>query len=182
MTMTMERPIVDNLFVNFDDQQLKDLISPTIAKLVALDELAWQTQLEGDGFTAGQVSALKACVREWTDLIDVDDLSKRLMSVRDIRDDAEIIRVLDTWAADVSMSSSLAGIAQADFPMPLDAVCYAVGHVRALTYATLEFETMRRELEAGPEKDFSMTPEQMAEGVKLAESGLAEDSKTWPVY
>ena len=182
MTMTTEYPLVDSLLGGLDHQELKNLIVPMVARLVELDEVAWQARLEDDGFTAQQVSTLKSCVREWLDQINVDDLSQRLISAQDINDEAEIMWILDSWAADVSSGSRLAAIAQAGFPMPLDAVCYAVGHLRALTHTTIEFETMRRELMAQPAKHFAMTPEQVAEGVALSEVGLAEDAKGWPAY
>ena len=44
------------------------------------------------------------------------------------------------------------------------------------------FEKMKRKLEAAPTVDWSLTPEQVAEGIGLAEAGLAEDAETWPGY
>ena len=183
MATTTEHPIVDNLLGGLDYQGLKDLVFPTFLKLVELDESAWRIRLKDDGFSEEQVAAMKSLISEWADGVDMEELSKRLMSVHDIDDEAEILRVLDTWSTDVSMGSRLADIAQTGFPVPLDAVCYAIGQMRTLTLATIKFEAMRRELAQQPRKNYSvMTPEQVAEGVTLAEAGLAEDAQAWPIY
>ena len=44
------------------------------------------------------------------------------------------------------------------------------------------FEVMRRKFSEAPTPDWSLTPEQVEEGIALAEAGLAEESQTWPSY
>lgn len=44
------------------------------------------------------------------------------------------------------------------------------------------FQDMMRRFRETPAPDWSLTEEQMAEGVELAEAGLAEDAETWPGY
>lgn len=44
------------------------------------------------------------------------------------------------------------------------------------------FEAMRRKFSEAPTPDWSLTPEQVEEGITLAEAGLAEESQTWPSY
>ena len=41
---------------------------------------------------------------------------------------------------------------------------------------------MMRKFATAPEPDWSLTPEQVDEGIAIAEAGLDEDVKTWPAY
>ena len=181
MTMTIERPIVDDLFINHDDWDLKTLFEPIIQRLIRLDYAEWRTQFAIDGFTDAQVETLETMVQEWINT-GKDSLAEQLTAVQSIEDDEERERVVDRWLDSLSRSAIANPIRRAAYPMPLDAICYAVGQLGRVINASVEFEVMRRELLNQPNENWSMTPEQIAEGVSLAELGLAEDAKAWPHY
>ena len=44
------------------------------------------------------------------------------------------------------------------------------------------FGALARKLANAPTPDWSLTPEQIEEGIAIAEAGLDEDVKTWPSY
>ena len=47
---------------------------------------------------------------------------------------------------------------------------------------TVSFDKMKRKLQEAPATDWSLAPEQVAEGIELAEAGLSEDVGAWPSY
>jgi hypothetical protein len=178
----MERPIVDSLFINQDEWGLKALFEPTIQKLVRLDHAGWRTQFATDGFSDVQIKTLDSLVQVWLNQMDKDGLSERLTAIEAIQDDTEIDQVIIPWLDQLSRVTIAEEIRRSRFPTPLVAVCYAVSQLAHIIDAAVGFETMRRELLEKPSSDWCMTPEQIAEGVALAEEGLAEDAKIWPAY
>ncbi len=55
-------------------------------------------------------------------------------------------------------------------------------HQVVSTDGATAFQDMMRRFRETPAPDWSLTEEQIAEGVELAEVGLAEDAETWPGY
>ena len=182
MTMTMERPIVDSLFTNQDEWGLKALVEPIFQKLLRLDHAGWRTQFAADGFSDIQIKTLDSLVQEWLKQIDRDTLSEQLTTVETIREGMEVDQVIVPWLDQLARVTIAEAIRRSGFPMPLDAVCYAVSQLAHTIDAAVAFETMRRELLENPSPDWSMTHEQIAAGVALAEEGLDEDAKVWPAY
>lgn len=182
MVVQVESPIVDRLFTSHSDEDLKALFEPIIKNLLHLDHAEWRLQLTTDGFDSAQVELLESIVREWTGHIDKDDLYERLMAVQSIEDDAEREQVVVQWLGGISTGAVGDAIRQAGFPMPLDAVCYALGQLNRVINGAVEFEVMRREAVEQPTGGWSMTPEQIEAGIELAERGFVEDVKTWPNY
>lgn len=182
MTMAIERPIVNSMFSNRDDLDPIALLAPTIEKLTNLDYLGWREQLAADGFTDDRVDELESMLQDWTGRMDRDSLSKALTSVNDVYDEDERERVVTDWLEASSPSSIVAPIALAQFPNELDALCYAVSKLGHIIYSAVSFELARRQMTEEPPRDLTMTPEQIAEGVALAEAGLEEDSNAWPRY
>ncbi len=182
MTMTMERPIVATLFSNQDDWDSRTLLEPIVDRLVGLDHSGWRDQFAADGFTHGQVELLDSIVQKWTKQIDKDSLAEKLATVADLEDAALCDEVLVPWMEKISNDELNSSIQQAQFPVPLDAFCYTAGQLGHIIYAALAFEAMARHLQQEPSLDWSMSPEQIEQGVSLAEAGIAEDVKTWPIY
>ena len=183
MTMLMEHPIVDNLFGNQDDLDFKALFGPTMEKLIGLDHEGWRTQLKADGFDDNHVQELEVVVQSWTSRhVDKDELTKRLAVVEDINDETSLGEVVAAWLDGLPRNWIVESIVNAQFPMPLDAMCYAGARIKDILVAAVMFETTRRELQAGPPPNLAMSAEQIAEGVALAEMGLVEDAKAWPHY
>ena len=182
MTMTMERPIVNSLFTNQDNVGLINLFAPTIERLTGLDYVGWRAQLAADGFTDDRVEELESLLQDWTGRIDRDSLAQALMALQDIRDEDGHERVATEWLEAIAAGSVAEAIVLADFPDPLDALCYAVSRLGHIIYAAISFEFARRQIIEEPMRDLTMTTDQIAEGVALAEAGLEEDSKVWPRY
>lgn len=55
-------------------------------------------------------------------------------------------------------------------------------HQAGTAEIAVAFDKMKRKLQKAPVADWSLTPEQIAEGIELAEAGLAEDVGAWPSY
>lgn len=55
-------------------------------------------------------------------------------------------------------------------------------HHSISTGSASAFQNMKRRFQETPAPDWSLTEEQVAEGIALAEAGLAEEAETWPSY
>ena len=55
-------------------------------------------------------------------------------------------------------------------------------HRAGLMHSESAFRGMARKFATAPSPDWSFTPEQVDEGIAIAEAGLDEDVKTWPDY
>ena len=59
---------------------------------------------------------------------------------------------------------------------------FSKGDWESIINSAAAFEAMRRKFSEVPTPDWSLTPEQVEEGIALADAGLAEESQTWPSY
>lgn len=183
--VVMEQPIMDHLVASAEAKEkwgFAAQLKPTVSELVNLDYSGWLQRFADDGFTDAQVQTLDASVEEWTGQIDVDALSERLVTVEDISDDAELEQTVGDWLERLPRDGISTIIARAEFPNRFGAVCYALSQLARIIDGAIEFERMQRDARMQPDENWSMTPEQVAEGIALAEAGLAEDAKTWPPY
>lgn len=183
--VAMERPIMDHLVASPEANEkwgFEARLRPTASELVNLDYSGWRRRFVADGFTDAHVQTLDALVEEWTGQIDVDSLTERLGAVEDLFDDAALEQIFADWLESVPRDGLSAFVARAEFPDNFVAMCYALGQFARIIDSVIKFEKMQREAQIQPAVDWYMTPEQVAEGIALAETGLAEDAKTWPRY
>ena len=183
--VSMERPIMDHLVDSPEANEkwgFEARLRPTVSELVNLDYLGWRRRFVAAGFTDAQVQTLDVLVEGWAGEIDVDVLSGRLAAVEDLSDDAALEQIVADWLKRVPRDGLSASIARAEFPDSFEAMCYALGQFARIIDGAIAFERMQRERRTEPAVDWYLTPEQVTEGIALAEAGLDEDAKTWLPY
>ena len=183
--VTMERPIMVHLVESPEAKEkwgFEPRLRPIVSELVNLDYSGWLQRFADNGFTDAHVQTLDALVEAWTGQIDVDDLSEQLAAVEDISDAAELEHTVGDWLERVPRDGISTIVARAEFPSKFGAVCYALGQLAHIIGGAIEFEKIQREARLQSAADWSMTPEQVAEGIALAETGLGENAKTWHRY
>ena len=178
----MERLIVEHVTGLGNESALKSVLLPIFPKLFNLDFAGWQTQFNADGFTDGDIDKLDAIVEEWISSINLERLPALVSNIQDMGDESELEQAYNRCLGQVPLDQVSRQIWSAGFPNPTDAFCYAVGRLGHVIDSIFAFESMSRELRDQPDIDWSMTPEQVAEGVALAEVGLAEDATSWANY
>lgn len=186
--LVMERPIISHIVNSPDAREtwgLDAVVHAMVSSLLKLDYAGWRQQFTDSGFTTAQVERLEAAIQGWLSEIDVDALRKRLRTVGDIRDTgdgSELGQVLDDWMEGIRKAEVANQVVEDNYPNPLEALCYAMSYMGQIAASAIGFEMMRRDLAETPEPDWTLTPDQIAEGVALAEAGLADDARTWPPY
>ena len=184
----MERPIISHI-VNLPDARetwgLDSVIRATVSRLLSLDYDGWRKRFADSGFTDAQVESLEAVVQDWISQIDVDALRKRLRTVSNISDtgdESELGQTLGDWMERIPKEEVANQVVEGNYPNSLEALCYAMSRMGQIASSAVGFEMMRRDWAETPEPDWTLTPDQIAEGTALAEAGLAEDARTWPPY
>lgn len=186
--VVMGRPIISHIVNSPAAREtwgFEAALRAVVSRLMELDYAGWRKQFADSGFTDAQVDRLEAVVQDWISQIDVDALRKRLKTVSDISDtgdESELGQALGDWMERIPKEEVANQVVEGNYPNPLEALCYAMSCMGQVATSAVGFEMMRRDWAETPEPDWTLNPDQIAEGVALAEAGLAEDARNWPPY
>ena len=160
-----------------------EMVRGHLTVLVGLRHADWMERVASSGFTENDVRNLDDIVSSSLDeLALAGELASALRRAEDIDSEAELSLAL-VRSLDIQRQEALIkAILNADLPDPIVAVAYLMRCITRAVNSALWFERARRARLEEPEPDFAMTDEEIAEGIALAELGLAQDVAEWPPY
>ena len=153
-----------------------------LVEMAALSHADWMEHLSGLGFTEESVHDLDHTV---SSLFDGPKLVGQLMSalreVKDIDNEAELMPALLSCMNPVQHWAKL-GILTNAFPDPITALTYMARHIVHIVGTAIWLESARRRALEEPVSLAPLSDAEIADGVRLAELGLAQDVAEWPPY
>ena len=153
-----------------------------LVEMAALSHADWMEHLSGLGFTEESVHDLDHTV---SSLFDGPKLVGQLMSalreVKDIDNEAELMPVLLSCMNPVQHWPKM-GILMNASPDPIAALTYMARHIVHIVGTAIWLESARRRALEEPVSLAPLSDAEIADGVRLAELGLAQDVAEWPPY
>ena len=153
-----------------------------LVEMATLSHGDWAEHLSGLGFTEESVHDLDRTV---SSLFNGPKLVGQLMSalreVKDIDNEAELLPILLSCMNPVQQWAKLAILIN-DSRDSVVALAYMARHIVHIISTALWLESMRRRALEEPVSWGPLSQAEIAEGVMLAELGLAQDVAEWPPY
>ena len=160
-----------------------DEVRGQLLEMVRLSHAEWIEHLTSSGFTEASIRDLENAV---SSLVGELGLAKEfallLRGVEDVNNETELTSVLPQFLDLPRQQAVEIALNSAAFPDPITALAHVTRHIVHIVSSAVWFESARREMLGGPEPDFHMDDAQIAEGIALAEAGLAQDAAKWPPY
>ena len=153
-----------------------------LVEMTVLSHADWIEHLSGLGFTEESVHDLDHTV---SSLFDgpklVGQLMPALREVKDMDNEAELVPVLLSCMDPVQHWANM-GIPLRDFPNPPVVMVCMARHMIPVICTAVWLESARRRALEEPVSLGPLSAAEIAEGVELAELGLAQDVAEWPPY
>lgn len=154
-----------------------------LATLANLDQAEWMRYLSDVGFGDDDIRRLEDTTDSlFNELGLASRLSHALRAVWDLDDEAELSSAVRRCVDSTRQWDVTGALLSAVHPDPVAVLAHAMRHTNHVVDTAVWLERARRRAFNEPEPDFTMTGEEIAEGVALAELGLAQDAATWPPY
>ena len=172
-----------SLEVGFGSSLELEKVRLRLVEMATLSHLDWMEHLSGLGFTEDSVHDLDHTI---SSLFNGPELVGQLMSalreVEDIDNEAELMPVLLSCMKPAQHLAKL-GILTSGSPNPVAALAYMARHIVHIVSTAIWLESMRRRAFDEPVSlDDPLSDAEIAEGVEMAELGLAADVAEWPPY
>ena len=149
--------------------------------LILLSTMDWINCLKSEKFSDEQINQLNIIHRDWIEEFD-KDLHFQLNALPDINDLENIKSIIRDCLENIDTDMIKNIVCNANFPNPTYALYYAINQTILYINTTVDYVKMCKEIEQEPHTSYVYTEEQIAKSKLLAEAGLAEDVKNWPVY
>ena len=168
------------------DWGIAEALAPVAGRRVCLTAGECGERLLAAGFTDADIARLDYLISARLSAEDLARLSRLLRDAQDPDDEAELAAIAQEWMQQgvVNEWGRELGrqIYDAGFPNAADAFRYAACEAGRAFRNAVGIESLRRRWAAAPAINWAMDPADVALGQAIADEGLAEDAKTWPMY
>ena len=172
------------------DWGIAEALAPVAGQRVCLTAGECGERLLAAGFTDADIARLDYLISARLSAEDLARLSRLLRDAQDPDDEAELAAIAQEWMQQsvVTEPGRESGrefrrqIYDARFPNAAAAFRYAVCEAGRAFRKAVGIESLRRRWAAAPASNWAMDPADVALGQAIADEGLAEDAKTWPMY
>lgn len=163
-----------------------EALAPVAGRRVCLTAGECGERLLVAGFTDADIARLDYLISARLSAEDLARLSRLLRDAQDPDDEAELAAIAQKW-----MQQSVINewgrewerqIYDAGLPSAAAAFRYAACQTGRAFRKAVGIESLRRRWAAAPASNWAMDPADVALGQAIADEGLAEDAKTWPMY
>lgn len=162
--------------------EIEDLHRQLI-ELLSLSDADWVQWLAGAGFAEDDVREFEDFASSLFDEIGfIGRFCEELREIDDLGNGVELAPALLRCISPMQQAVLFIALTGRSLSSPVAALALVTRHVIHAADTAVWIESARRRGLEEPELDFTMTDEEIAEGVALAELGLAQDVAEWPPY
>ena len=154
-----------------------------MVEMVNLSHADWMEYLLDLGFTEGNIQELEDSTYSLFDGSKlVRGLLPHLREVKDLDSELEMVPTLVHYVVPLLQGSAVERLLNSGYPDGAAVRVHIIRHIMHAVDSAIWLESARRRMLEGPAPDFSMSHEEIAEGIALAELGLDLDAAEWPPY